>query len=118
VGRTPWAVDARRLAGTRGWLGNHSRVLGERLCPEGSEAATDWAFHNLGWTEVIHSIDPANVASQAVARKLGSRNRGAGALPPPFEHARVDIWGQSREEWRRRERRPTVGKDASATPEG
>lgn len=100
-----------------GW-GIIRECWGKGYAPEGSEAATDWAFDNLGWTEVIHSIDPANVASQAVARKLGSRNRGTGALPPPFEHARVDIWGQSLEEWRRRERRPTVGKDASATPEG
>ncbi len=75
---------------------------GKGYATEGSEAATDWAFDNLGWTEVIHSIDPANVASQAVARKLGSRNRGPGALPPPFEHARVDIWGQSLDEWRQR----------------
>jgi RimJ/RimL family protein N-acetyltransferase len=67
-------------------------------------SATDWAFDNLGWTDVIHSIDPANIASQQVARKLGSRNLGPGKLPPPFQEASVDIWGQSREEWRSRRR--------------
>jgi len=75
---------------------------GRGYAPEGAEAATDWAFDNLGWTDVIHSIDPANTASQAVARKLGSRNRGPGKLPPPYQDASVDIWGQSRDEWRSR----------------
>src|SRR5687767_3785642 len=79
---------------------------GRGYAPEGAAAATDWAFDNLGWTDVIHSIDPANVASQQVARKLGSRNRGPGRLPPPFHEARVDLWGQTREEWRSRRRMP------------
>jgi RimJ/RimL family protein N-acetyltransferase len=75
---------------------------GKGYAPEGAEAATNWAFDHLGWTRVIHSIDPANVASQAVARKLGSRNLGPGTLPPPFQDASIDIWGQSREDWRGR----------------
>ena len=75
---------------------------GKGYAPEGAEAATTWAFDNLGWTDVIHSIDPANVASQAVARKLGSRNRGPGKLPPPFQDSRIDLWGQTRDEWRAR----------------
>lgn len=75
---------------------------GRGYAPEGAEAATTWAFDHLGWDRVIHSIDPANVASQAVARKLGSRNLGPGKLPPPFEHASIDIWGQSRADWRAR----------------
>ncbi len=37
---------------------------GRGYAPEGAAAATDWAFDNLGWTDVIHSIDPANIASQ------------------------------------------------------
>jgi RimJ/RimL family protein N-acetyltransferase len=77
---------------------------GRGYAPEGAAVATDWAFDNLGWTDVIHSIDPANVASQAVARKLGSRNRGPGKLPPPFENAPIEIWGQTRDEWRARQK--------------
>jgi RimJ/RimL family protein N-acetyltransferase len=73
---------------------------GKGYAPEGAIAATDWAFDNLGWTNVIHSIDPANVASQQVARKLGSRNLGPGKLPPPFQESVIDLWGQSQEEWR------------------
>jgi RimJ/RimL family protein N-acetyltransferase len=72
---------------------------GRGYATEGAEAATTWAFDHLGWDRVIHSIDPANVASQVVARKLGSRNLGPGTLPPPFEHARIDLWGQSRRDW-------------------
>jgi RimJ/RimL family protein N-acetyltransferase len=72
---------------------------GRGYAPEGAIAATTWAFEHLGWDRVIHSIDPANTASQAVAHKLGSRNLGPGRLPAPFEGAAVDIWGQSRQEW-------------------
>lgn len=75
---------------------------GRGYAPEAAIAATTWAFDHLGWERVIHCIDPANVASQAVAHKLGSRNMGRGALPAPFHEATIDIWGQSREEWRAR----------------
>jgi RimJ/RimL family protein N-acetyltransferase len=77
---------------------------GQGYAPEGATAATNWAFDTLGWTEIIHSISPQNVASQNVAQKLGSRNLGPGRLPPPFEHDVVEIWGQTRDEWRARHR--------------
>ena len=75
---------------------------GKGYAVEGAEAATTWAFDQLGWTNVIHSIDPENSASQSVARKLGSRNLGPGSLPPPYQESRIDIWGQSRDQWRAR----------------
>ncbi|MEO7916886.1 MAG: GNAT family protein, partial [Dokdonella sp.] len=62
-------------------------------------AATDWVFDNLGWTEVIHTIDPANVASKAVAQRLGSTYLRQGRLPAPFDALEVEVWGQSREQW-------------------
>lgn len=103
VGRLgPWMPE--------GWPGSEvgwtivRDCWGRGYATEGATAATDWAFDHLGWTRVIHSIDPANIASQAVARKLGSRNLGPGSLPAPFLDAAVDIWGQSREEWRARAR--------------
>lgn len=103
VGRLgPWQPE--------GWPGTEvgwaiaRECWGRGYAPEGAAAATDWAFDHLGWTEVIHSIAPGNVASQRVARKLGARNRGPGKLPPPFEEALVDIWGQTRDEWRSRRR--------------
>ena len=75
---------------------------GRGYAPEGAIAATNWAFDTLGWTEIIHSIAPENLPSQRVAEKLGSRNLGPGKLPAPFESDVVDIWGQSRAEWRAR----------------
>lgn len=101
VGRLgPWRPD--------GWPGTEvgwaiaRECWGRGYATEGAAAATDWAFDNLGWTDVIHSIHPANTASQAVARKLGSRNLGPGRLPPPYQETPVDIWGQSRDDWRSR----------------
>ncbi len=75
---------------------------GRGYATEGATAAIDWAFDQLGWTEVIHCIDPANIASQNVAKRLGSDLRGRGRLPAPFDNVPVDIWGQSREAWRAR----------------
>ena len=72
---------------------------GRGYATEGAAATMDWVFDALGWDEVIHSIAPANLASQVVARKLGSTDRGPGKLPPPFEDTRVDIWGQTRAQW-------------------
>src|SRR5262245_43467790 len=102
----PWQPDG--WPGTEvGWAIVRS-AGGRGYATEGATAATDWAFDNLGWTDVIHSIAPDNIASQQVAVKLGSINRGRGALPPPFQHQVIDIWGQSREEWRAR-RATTAG---------
>jgi RimJ/RimL family protein N-acetyltransferase len=72
---------------------------GSGYATEAATAAIDWAFATLGWTEVIHVIDVDNAASQAVARKLGSHNRGRGKLPAPYESAVIDVWAQTRAEW-------------------
>ncbi len=74
---------------------------GRGYATEGSAAAVDWAFDVLGWAEVIHCIEPANAASIRVAERLGARRRGRGRLPEPFP-VPVNIWGQTREEWRSR----------------
>lgn len=71
----------------------------EGYATEAAMASIDWAFQTLGWDEVIHVIDPRNQSSAAVARKLGARNRGPGRLPPPYQDAVVEIWGQTRQEW-------------------
>ncbi|HET6546570.1 MAG TPA: GNAT family N-acetyltransferase [Rhodanobacteraceae bacterium] len=60
------------------------------------------------WSEVIHTIAPDNLASQAVARKLGSRLRGPGRMPPPFQDVAVEIWGQTRAEWFARQQQESV----------
>jgi RimJ/RimL family protein N-acetyltransferase len=84
-----------------GWAIARDR-WGRGYAVEGAAIASDWAFDTLGWSNMIHSIAPENVSSQRVAQKLGSRKIGPGTLPAPFTHDRVDLWGQTREEWRRR----------------
>jgi RimJ/RimL family protein N-acetyltransferase len=98
IGRLgPWQPEG--WPGTEiGW-GLVRDAWGRGYATEGAAAAMKWAFLKLGWTDVIHSIAPDNSASQAVARKIGSRNRGPGRLPPPFEEAQVEIWGQTHAEW-------------------
>jgi RimJ/RimL family protein N-acetyltransferase len=104
VGRLgPWMPEG--WPGTEVGWGIVRDCWGKGYASEGAAAAVDFAVDRLGWTDIIHAIDPDNVASQHVARKLGARNRGPGRLPPPFADARIDIWGQTRDEWRRHQGR-------------
>lgn len=106
IGRVgPWMPE--------GWPGSEvgwgiARAhCGRGFATEAAAASMDWAFDTLGWDEVVHTIAPDNIASQQVARKLGARNRGPGRLPEPYADVSVEIWGQTREEWRAR-RRPDM----------
>ena len=85
-----------------GW-GLAREAWGKGYATEGATAAIDWAFETQGWTEVIHTIEGANVNSQKVAQRLGSRILRQAVLPAPLNVA-VDCWGQSREEWLARRR--------------
>jgi RimJ/RimL family protein N-acetyltransferase len=87
-----------------GW-GLARAAWGRGYATEGAAATIDWAFNDLGWDEVIHCIDPANANSIRVAERLGSTRRGTARLPPPFDATPVDIWGQSKAEWRARTER-------------
>jgi RimJ/RimL family protein N-acetyltransferase len=88
-----------------GWPGNEvgwaflRSAWGKGYATEAAVAAMDYAVDVLGWDDVIHCIDPANRASQALAQRLGSRNRGSGRLPAPYEDATIEVWGQTREQW-------------------
>ena len=89
-----------------GWPGNEvgwslRRVAqGKGYALEAARPAIDWAFDNLGWTDIIHCIDAENVPSQKLAERLGSRKLRQTRLPPPFESIELDVWGQSRDAWR------------------
>jgi RimJ/RimL family protein N-acetyltransferase len=98
VGRVgPWQPEG--WPGTEiGW-GIAREYCGRGYATEAASATIDWAVAELGWTDVIHVIDPRNTASQAVARKLGSRNRGPGRLPAPHEDLIIEVWGQTRDDW-------------------
>jgi RimJ/RimL family protein N-acetyltransferase len=101
IGRLgPWQPEG--WPGTEiGW-GLTRSAWGKGYALEGAAAATDWAIGALGWTDIVHCIDPANTASIRLAERLGSVNRGPGRLPAPFIHEAIDIWGQSADEWRAR----------------
>jgi len=102
IGRLgPWQPDG--WPGTEVGWGIARDVWGKGYATEGATAAIDWAFDHLGWTDVIHCIDPANVNSRAVAERLGSTYRSKGRLPAPYENMEVEIWGQSRNQWRARQ---------------
>ena len=93
----PWCPDG--WPGTEVGYSFHMDARGKGYATEACAVAMDYAFDTLGWDEVIHSISPANTASQAVAQRLGSRNRGPGKLPPPLDVHAIEIWAQSRAEW-------------------
>lgn len=102
VGRLgPWQPEG--WPGTEVGWGLAREAWGKGYAVEGATAAIDWAFEVLGWTEVIHTIEPANVNSWKVAERLGSRILRQAVLPSPLNLA-VDCWGQSREEWLARSR--------------
>ena len=99
VGRLgPWEPD--------GWpapeigYGVRAKFAGKGYALEGCVAACDFAVEYLKWPELMHSIDPANIRSQALAKRLGATNSGPTRLPAPFEDAPVDAWTQSADAWR------------------
>lgn len=95
----PWRPD--------GWPGNEigwgivHEAEGRGIAFEAAVAAMDWTFASLGWSEVIHCIDPANDRSLALARRLGSTWQRRVALPPPLGQE-LDAYGQTRAAWRAR----------------
>lgn len=101
IGRVgPWSPEGwpgREV----GW-GLHPSAWRQGYATEAAQACMDFAFDRLGWDEVIHMIAPDNLASQAVARRLGSRNLRPGRLPDV--DADLDVWGQTRAEWAERRR--------------
>lgn len=98
----PWTPE--------GWLGTEvgwglrKSAWGRGYAHEAAVATIDWAFDTLGWDEVIHCIDSDNAPSIALARRLGAAIRGRATLPAPYDHMQVDIWAQSRDQWRARAR--------------
>jgi RimJ/RimL family protein N-acetyltransferase len=82
-----------------GW-GLLSNYWGRGYAREAVTATMDYVFDELGWDSVIHTISPDNTRSIKLAKGLGSRNQGSGKLPDPYSDSNVDIWGQTREEWR------------------
>lgn len=101
IGRLgPWYPEG--WPGTEVGWGLARQAWGKGYAYEGCVAAIDWAFDRLGWDEVIHSIHPDNHPSKALAGRLGSRYRSMGQLPAPYEDTPIEIWAQTRDQWRQR----------------
>ncbi|MBY0305605.1 MAG: GNAT family N-acetyltransferase [Sphingomonas sp.] len=101
IGRTgPWQPEG--WPGTEVGWGVARAFAGKGYAHEAAVASIDYAVDVLGWTDIIHTIDPDNAGSIALARRLGSVNRGPSKLPPPLDSFRVDAWGQTAAEWRAR----------------
>jgi RimJ/RimL family protein N-acetyltransferase len=99
VGRVgPWRPEG--WPGTEVGWGLLRSAWGRGYATEAAAAAIDWAFDRLGWSEVIHCIAPENLNSAGVAQRLGSSNRGPGRLPVPHDAVEIDLWGQTRAQWR------------------
>jgi RimJ/RimL family protein N-acetyltransferase len=74
-----------------GWM--IARPLwGRGYATEAAEAVRDWAFQTLGRDHAIHLIRPANLASQAVARKLGAHIE----RQMTFHGHTTDVWRTDR----------------------
>ena len=90
----PWCPEA--WPGTEvGWSLLRD-AWGQGYATEAATAAIGWAVTALGWTDIIHTIAPANLASAAVAQRLGSVNRGVVRMPEPFAGETVDLWVRHR----------------------
>jgi len=100
IGRAgPWRPE--------GWPGNEigwsfsKTAWGKGYATEAAEAAMAFAFETLKWEDCVHSIDPQNAPSIAVAARLGSGFKGVVALPAPNDKD-VNLYGQTAEAWRAR----------------
>lgn len=101
VGRVgPWQPEG--WPGTEVGWGIAREHWGKGYAPEAARATIDWAFDTFGWDEVIHTIEDANKPSQQVAKRMGSTILRQAVLPAPM-NVPVDVWGQSRDQWRARQ---------------
>jgi RimJ/RimL family protein N-acetyltransferase len=78
-----------------GW-GIAAEFRGKGYALEAARATIDWSFATFELEKIIHCIDRENLASQAVARRLGADRQDELDL-----FGRVaDVWVTQRETWR------------------
>jgi len=101
IGRLgPWQPEG--WPGTEVGWGLLSSAQGRGYALEGASAAMDYAVDVLGWTEIIHCIDPKNAPSIKVAERLGSSRLRTAEAPPPMAGIVWDVYGQTADAWRAR----------------
>ena len=72
---------------------------GQGYATEAAKASLDWGFNTLPVAKLISLIDPENLASQAVAKRLGQAKGPRAALAIQGKSFPVDIWEIPRERW-------------------
>jgi RimJ/RimL family protein N-acetyltransferase len=77
-----------------GW-GIAREFRGKGYAVEAARASIDWVFATFEIDRIVHCIDRNNVASQAVARRLGA---GVDREIDLFGHV-ADLWVTSRSRW-------------------
>jgi RimJ/RimL family protein N-acetyltransferase len=77
-----------------GW-GIAAEFRGKGYAVEAARASIDWSFATFELDRIIHCIDQENIASQAVARRLGAEKDGEIDL---FGHL-ADVWMTRRDAW-------------------
>jgi len=82
-----------------GW-GLLTAAQGQGYAMEAAIASMDFAVDILGWDQVIHTVNPGNAASAALAGRIGSHIMRQAQLPDPYADQIVDVWGQTGEAWR------------------
>ncbi|MEX1252329.1 MAG: GNAT family N-acetyltransferase [Hyphomonas sp.] len=101
IGRLgPWQPEG--WPGTEVGWGLLTLAQGRGYAAEGASAAMDYAVDSLGFTEIIHCIDPKNAPSIKLAERLGSRKLGEAVAPAPIPHTVWDVYGQTADTWRAR----------------
>ena len=78
-----------------------SRYWGRGYATEAAVASIDFAFRQLGQQMVLSLIAPENTASAAVALRCGERRTDETVLPH-LEGRVIDVYGVTREQWKRR----------------
>ncbi|HEY1630493.1 MAG TPA: GNAT family N-acetyltransferase [Rhizomicrobium sp.] len=74
---------------------------GQGYATEAAHAAMNYGFLTQNVDKLISLIDPQNVASQAVARRLGEKKGPPFLLTVEGSTTTLDIWSITREEWRK-----------------
>lgn len=113
-----WAVERKSdgammgrvgMINPEGWPGLEigwtlgKQYWGQGYATEAASAAMRYAFLTQPLDRLISCIDKDNVASQAVARRLGETRDGTGVLRIAGKEFPVEIWAITRETWNARD---------------
>jgi RimJ/RimL family protein N-acetyltransferase len=112
-----WAVERKSdgallgrvgMINPEGWPGLEigwtlgKQYWGKGYATEAAQAALDYAFLTQPMERMISCIDANNIASQAVAKRIGETKAESAALRIGGKEFPVDIWAITRAEWTKR----------------